>query len=69
MTTIVDKDAIKQKYAAERAKRLRPDGNGQYQRLSGKFEGLATDPHTPFVPRDPVTDHVTFAFIGAGMSA
>jgi cyclohexanone monooxygenase len=68
MTTLLDKDAIKQKYAAERAKRLRPDGNGQYLRLSGKFEDMATDPHTPFVARDPVTDHVTFAFIGAGMS-
>ncbi len=68
MTTVLDRDAIKQKYAAERAKRLRPDGNAQYQRLAGKFEDMATDPHTPFVPRDPVADHVTFAFIGAGMS-
>lgn len=68
MTTVFDKDAIKQKYAAERAKRLRPDGNNQYQRLSGNFADMAADPHTPFVPRKPVTDHVTFAFIGAGMS-
>jgi cyclohexanone monooxygenase len=68
MTTVLDKQAIKQKYAAERAKRLRPDGNEQYQRLSGKFQDMASDPHTPFVPRDPVTDHVAFAFIGAGMS-
>ena len=68
MTTVLDKETVKQKYAAERAKRLRPDGNEQYQRLSGKFAGLAVDPHTPFVYREPVTDHVTFAFIGAGMS-
>lgn len=68
MTTVLDKETVKQKYAAERAKRLRPDGNEQYQRLSGKFAGLAVDPHTPFVSREPVTDHVTFAFIGAGMS-
>jgi len=68
MTTVLDKEAIRQKYAAERAKRLRPEGNAQYQRLSGKFADFAVDPHTPFVPRDPVTDHVTFAFIGAGMS-
>ncbi|MBA3879070.1 MAG: monooxygenase [Sphingobium sp.] len=68
MTTVLDREAIKQKYAAERAKRLRPDGNEQYQRLSGKFQDMAADPYTPFVPRDPVSDHVTFAFIGAGMS-
>ena len=60
--------AIKAKYAAERAKRLRPEGNDQYQRLSGKFASLATDPYTPFTEREPVTDHVTFAFVGAGMS-
>lgn len=68
MTRVLDKEAIKQKYAAERAKRLRPEGNEQYQRLAGKFEDLATDPHSPFVAREPVNDHVTFAFIGAGMS-
>ena len=64
----IDKDAIRRKYAEERAKRLRPDGNAQYQRLESKFESLAVDPYTPFQERDPVKDHVTFAFIGAGFS-
>ncbi len=68
MTTLLDKADIKAKYAAERAKRLRPEGNDQYQRLSGKFASLAADPYTPFTEREPVTDHVTFAFVGAGMS-
>ncbi|WP_374139364.1 NAD(P)-binding protein, partial [Sphingomonas sp.] len=68
MTTLLDKADIKSKYAAERAKRLRPEGNAQYQRLSGKFASLAADPYTPYIERDPVTDHVTFAFVGAGMS-
>jgi cyclohexanone monooxygenase len=67
-TTGLDKQSIKRKYAEERAKRLRPDGNAQYQRLSDKFEDLSVDPHTPFQERDPVKDHVTFAFIGAGFS-
>jgi cyclohexanone monooxygenase len=67
-TSMLDKDAIKKKYAEERAKRLRPDGNAQYQRLEGKFEDLSVDPHTPFQERAPVSDHVTFAFIGAGFS-
>jgi len=66
--TILDKDALKKKYAEERDKRLRADGNEQYQRLTGKFEDLATDPYTPFKERAPVTDHVTFAFIGGGFA-
>ncbi|WP_416908061.1 MAG: flavin-containing monooxygenase [Polymorphobacter sp.] len=68
MTRVLDKADIKAKYAAERAKRLRPEGNDQYQRLSGKFAALAADPYTPYVERAPVADHVTFAFVGAGMS-
>ena len=64
----IDKDAIRRKYAEERAKRLRPDGNAQYQRLESKFEDLTVDPYTPFQKREPVKDHVTFAFIGAGFS-
>ncbi|MEM9569952.1 MAG: NAD(P)/FAD-dependent oxidoreductase [Pseudomonadota bacterium] len=69
MTTMtLDKDALKQKYAEERDKRLRADGNAQYVRLEGKFEDLASDPYTPVKDRDPVTDHVTFAFIGGGFA-
>ncbi|HEV7288046.1 NAD(P)/FAD-dependent oxidoreductase [Sphingomonas sp.] len=68
MTTLLDKADLRAKYAAERAKRLRPEGNAQYQRLAGKFASLAADPYTPYVERDPVADHVTFAFVGAGMS-
>ena len=67
-TALLNKEAIKQKYAEERAKRLRPDGNAQYQTLEGKFEDMAVDPHTPFRERAPVQDHVTFAFVGAGFS-
>ena len=64
----IDKSAIKAKYAEERAKRLREDGNDQYQPLEGKLSDLAADPHTPYIERDPVSDHVTFAFVGAGLS-
>ncbi|MEN0651750.1 MULTISPECIES: flavin-containing monooxygenase [Hyphobacterium] len=67
-TATLNKDAIKNKYAVERAKRLRSDGNAQYQRLEDKFDDLAADPYTPLKPRDPVKDHVTFAFVGAGFS-
>ncbi|NQY40382.1 MAG: NAD(P)/FAD-dependent oxidoreductase [Henriciella sp.] len=66
--TTLDKDALKKKYAEERDKRLRADGNDQYVRLEGRFEDLAADPYTPWKDREPVTDHVTFAFIGGGFA-
>ncbi|MEN8722393.1 MAG: NAD(P)/FAD-dependent oxidoreductase [Alphaproteobacteria bacterium] len=64
----LDKEAIKQKYSAERAKRLRADGADQYVRLESKFETMAADPYTPFQEREPAKDHVTYAFIGAGFA-
>jgi cyclohexanone monooxygenase len=64
----IDKEALKQKYIAERDKRLRPDGNDQYIRMTGQLSHYLTDPYTPFVERAPKTDHVTFAFIGGGFA-
>jgi cation diffusion facilitator CzcD-associated flavoprotein CzcO len=67
--TVIDKEALKQKYREERDKRLRPDGNDQYIRLAGtKFGHYLDDPYLPVVEREPVTDHVTFAFIGGGFA-
>ncbi|MDZ4825207.1 MAG: NAD(P)/FAD-dependent oxidoreductase [Actinomycetota bacterium] len=67
MTTI-DIDALKQKYAQERAKRLRPDGNDQYIELKDQFGHYLDDPYIAVVDREPVRDHVTFAFIGGGFA-
>ena len=64
----MDKEALKRKYAEERAKRLRPDGNDQYLRLEGTLAHYLDDPYTPVVEREPVTDHVTFACIGGGFA-
>jgi cyclohexanone monooxygenase len=65
----IDKTALRAKYRAERDKRLRPDGNAQYRRLKGThLEHYLEDPYTPVVPREPLTDHVTFAFIGGGFA-
>lgn len=66
--TAIDKQALKQKYAEERDKRIRADGAAQYIRLESEYADLAVDPYTPVTPREPVTDHVTFAFIGGGFS-
>ncbi len=67
-TTALDKQALKQKYAAERAKRLRPDGNDQYLQLKGQLAHYAEDPYTPVTERPPVRDHVTVAFVGGGFA-
>ena len=64
----IDKKALLEKYIAERDKRLRDDGSAQYLSLEGRFADYAIDPHTPFMERDPVTDHVTFAFVGGGFA-
>jgi len=67
-TDALDKDALRRKYAEERAKRLRPDGNDQYVRIAGIFEDYLGDPYMPVAARPPKTDHVTFAFIGGGFA-
>jgi cation diffusion facilitator CzcD-associated flavoprotein CzcO len=65
----VDKEALKKKYLEERDKRLRPEGNAQYIRLAGTaLAHYLADPYTPVVEREPVTDHVTVAFIGGGFA-
>jgi thioredoxin reductase len=64
----IDKAALRQKYLAERDKRLRSDGNNQYLRLTGVFADYLQDPYTEVKPRPPCTDHVTFAFIGGGFA-
>ncbi|MDA1298838.1 MAG: NAD(P)/FAD-dependent oxidoreductase [Proteobacteria bacterium] len=64
----IDKEALKRKYAQERDKRLRPDGNAQYLEIKDQLAHYLEDPYTPFKEREPLTDHVTFAFIGGGFA-
>ena len=65
---VIDREALRRKYAAERDKRLRADGAAQYRRLESEFAELAVDPYLPRRERAPLTDHVTFAFIGGGFA-
>jgi cation diffusion facilitator CzcD-associated flavoprotein CzcO len=61
-------EALRRKYAQERDKRLRPDGNDQYVRLTGQFGHYLSDPHAERVEREPRHDHVTVAFVGGGFA-
>jgi cation diffusion facilitator CzcD-associated flavoprotein CzcO len=64
----IDTDALRRKYAQERDKRLRPDGNDQYLRLSGEYARYLDDPHTPWTERAPRTDHRTVVCVGGGFA-
>ena len=60
-------DGLRRKYAEERARRLRPDGNAQYVEVEGAFAGFADDPWCdPGFERPPIIDDVDVALVGAG---
>ncbi|HEX3406605.1 MAG TPA: NAD(P)/FAD-dependent oxidoreductase [Caulobacteraceae bacterium] len=62
-----DPDALFDRYMAERDKRVRPDGIGQYVEIKQQFAHYIDDPYVaPGFTRDPVFDHVEFAIIGGG---
>jgi cation diffusion facilitator CzcD-associated flavoprotein CzcO len=64
----IDREALRRKYAEERDKRLRPDGNDQYLRLTGELAHYRDDPHTPWTERAPRTDHRTVVCVGGGFA-
>ncbi|HEY7053151.1 MAG TPA: NAD(P)/FAD-dependent oxidoreductase [Mycobacterium sp.] len=62
-----DADALRQKYAAERDRRLRADGIDQYVEIAGQFAAYADDPWAdPHFSREPKGDDVDVAIVGAG---
>lgn len=66
MTIDIDSEAIRARYAEEREKRLAAPAGRRFKRL--EQPGTFIDPHMPVVPREPVTDHVDFCYIGGGFS-
>jgi cyclohexanone monooxygenase len=62
-----DPDALREKYRAERDKRLRTDGNQQYVEVTGEFARYVEDPYVePGFQRAPLTDEIDVAVIGGG---
>ncbi len=62
-----DEEVLRRKYDQERQRRLRPDGNQQYLEVAGRFARFAEDPWAdPHYTREPLTDTVDVALIGAG---
>jgi len=62
-----DTDALREKYRAEREKRLRPDGNNQYIEVTGQFAHYLDDPYANRqVTREPLHDEVEVVIVGGG---
>src|SRR3546814_7278319 len=66
--TDIDIPGLREKYRQERNKRLRPEGQKQYVRPAGKspVAEYSADPHTPVVPRDPISEEIDAVVLGAG---
>src|SRR5580704_14259963 len=65
-----DPDTLRQKYKAERDKRVRADGEAQYIELAGAYARYAEeDPYAdPSFTRDPISEELEIAIIGGGFS-
>ncbi len=62
-----DPDALREKYRQERDKRLREDGNNQYQEVTGQFSHYVEDPYLDReIEREALFDEVEVAIIGGG---
>ncbi|MSP43247.1 MAG: NAD(P)/FAD-dependent oxidoreductase [Alphaproteobacteria bacterium] len=62
-----DPDTLKQKYMAERDRRIRADGNSQYREITGEFAHFVDDPYVePGFTRAPLQDEVDVIVIGGG---
>ena len=64
----MDREALRERYRVERAKRLRADGPDQYVEMAGRYERYLDDPYVEVTPRDPLEDEVTVALIGGGFA-
>ncbi len=65
----IDIDALRDKYAAEREKRLRVEGSKQYLELKDDFAGFAeVDPHMPVSPRAAISEDIEVAVLGGGIA-
>jgi cation diffusion facilitator CzcD-associated flavoprotein CzcO len=63
-----DPDALRERYRAERDKRLRPDGIQQFVEPTGEFSRYVEDPYVaPGFTREPLVDEVDAVIVGGGI--
>ena len=62
-----DPDFLRKKYREERDKRLRQDGNEQYQEVKGEFSYFVEDPYIDEeIKREAIKEDVEVVIIGGG---
>jgi cyclohexanone monooxygenase len=65
--TEIDIPAIREKYRQERDKRINSEGQNQYVRPVGDLaDTYEADPNLPIVPREPISEDIDVAILGAG---
>jgi len=63
----IDVPAILEKYAQERDRRLRTEGQDQYLEPAGQFADICDDdPHRPRIEREPISEDLDAAVLGGG---
>ncbi len=66
-TAAIDAKALRARYDEERDKRIRSDGNDQYQKVEGDYARYLVDPYVESgFEREPLTDEVEVAIVGGG---
>ena len=67
--TSFDPDAVRERYREERDKRM-VEGRANIRDLTGDgmFASYRADPFTPFIERDPLSEEVEVAIVGAGLA-
>ena len=66
MTETFDPDVLRDRYRAERDKRVRADANEQYVEMVGRYAQYLDDPYVEARERAPLFDEVQVAIIGGG---
>nr|HRD13415.1 NAD(P)-binding protein [Mycobacterium sp.] len=65
----VDIEALRERYRAERDKRLRREGSAQYLELTGNLADFyEIDPYTTVVERDPIREDADVVILGGGFA-
>src|SRR5206468_1947286 len=63
----IDIEALRARYAQERAKRLTKSGEHQYEHLTSDLAAdYEHDPFTPVKPREPISEDLEVAILGGG---
>lgn len=63
-----DPEQVRRKYAEERAKRLRAEGNDQFVEVAGEFAGFDSDPYVePGFTREALSEDLDAVILGGGI--